>query len=160
MIINNSSDRFIEEKILTKDGFNVLKRGLVTVAPSDFISLFAFKTETVYTYYNGLGGSPDFLLTAFDVYHYAQDPANELTSEQVDEIIMKTPYTDEVTGQRLNVAMGYETFAGGPDGQGGVNVKLIFYYKADASSGSPFSADETQNFYYVLYSLDPIIRNP
>lgn len=158
-ISSQSSSRLVEQSLLNKNGLNIIKRGLVTIKSSDFSSTgYAQKSTDIYTYYNALGGTPAFLIQSFDVYHFFQDPDNELTSEDVDQGIIKLPYTDYTAGTVLKNAyaiLGYDTFSGGLGGAGGVTVKLYISCFMGLASGSPFAKDTDQTFYYIVYSQDP-----
>ena len=142
-----TTDKTKEQAGQGADQLYILKQGLIQIAPADFSGLNASVSEEVYR----ISGNSfaDIGLNNFDIFHHIQDAAAELPD---DEEIRRLNYNDGDI--KANAKMAWKYNVGAP---GFLTVTIYIDYTADDTTGSPYSADETQNFYYTIYSMKPIV---
>lgn len=159
--MSETSDRLTEQSDKGQNQFYVLKRGLITIAPTDFSANRAFVSETIFTYQAGAGSvEEEKRRLSYDVYHWVQDADHELGEEQVDEMVVRLPYYRPSSAEGAHGAtalFGFRETAGAGGATG--TVKIMIDYKAPAASGSPLAADRTQTFYYMVYSQKPFFES-
>lgn len=146
--IFSTTDKTKEQQGQGSDQFYILKQGLIQIEPADFSGTTAyFSTEVARIPFDAPAGG--ILLNNFDIFHIVDDPAAEI---QGDQEMIKLNYNFGT--QKANARMWYRYWVGAP---GYVGVNIDIYYTADDTTGSPYSADETQNFYYKIYSMSPLV---
>lgn len=123
-----------------------LKRGVIQMTPANFSGTSGFVQKEIYRISGSSAGS--ILLNSYDLYHFAQDPAAEFEG---DEEITKLNYNFGT--RKATATLWWRYYAGAP---GYISVNFDIYYTAPGSSGSPYASDETQYFYYIVYSQQPI----
>ena len=145
MTLSQSTDETKKQEGQGASQFYILKQGIIQMTPAMFTGLNGYvSTEISRTDYGSVG---DILLNSYDIYHKVQDPDAELQS---DEEMIRLNYN--FGSQKANAVFWYRYWAGAP---GYTTSNIDIYYTADAASGSPYSADTTQNFHYIIYSQKP-----
>lgn len=154
--IPESTDRALEQMHAGEEQFYPIKKGYVTIEPSDFSGTRAYVEETIYSFSNPSGGAlvdQQFTNLAYDVYHYITDADHELGEEQIDAMVVRLPYYRSNSPEG---AHGATAMYGWREQVGSSTIKLMIDYKAPAASGSPMAADRTQTFYYIIYTQKPV----
>jgi len=145
--IEESSDKTKEQVGQGAEQLYVYKQGLITISPSEFIGTSAIKSTEV----NAIPGSvteSNILFSHFDVYQKVVDYGAFI---QGDAETIKLNYNFGT--QKANARWWYKYWAGSP---GYIGINIDIYYTADAASGSLYSADQTQEFYYTIYTKSQI----
>lgn len=149
---NQSSGRLFEQTGQGEDQLYVLKRGTILIPSEDFSGSPPraqwFDTVKVYS----VDATTEPLHLSYDVYQYVagSDPADMVGG--LESAVIKCPYS--YSQQRAVCWFGLQDTVGT-----GFQLQLWVDYTADGSTGTPFSADRDQLFYYIVYSQAAIPGN-